>query len=200
MEEQMIKSKKLFIAFGVFMVASMVLAACAPAATAPPPETIVETVVVTEIVEGEPVEVVQVVTPTPEPEGPRTLVICQGQEPDTLWLYGGNMLAAAHINEMIYDGFDNGPYGGMDQVNFGYEPVIMEKIPSLADGDAVLGSATAGEGDSVVNATGDVVVLDPAADPPIMLIPAGGTAADAVEYTGGDVELDQMVVTFKLRH
>jgi peptide/nickel transport system substrate-binding protein len=31
-----------------------------------------------------------------------------------------------------------------------------------------------------------------------MLIPAGGTAADAFEYTGGDVELDQMVVTFKL--
>jgi peptide/nickel transport system substrate-binding protein len=115
-----------------------------------------------------------------------------------MWLYGGSTIAAAHIQEMIYDGFDNGPYGGMDQLNFGYEPVIMKKIPNLADGDALLGTATAGEGDSVVNAAGDVMVLDPAADPPIMLIPAGGTPVDAFEYTGGDVELDQMVVTFKL--
>ena len=194
----MFNSKKLVIAFGFLLVASMVLAACAPAATAPPPETIIETVVVTEIVEGEVVEVVQVVTPTPEPEGPRTLVICQGQEPDTLWLYGGSMLAAAHINEMIYDGYDNGTAGGVDLTNFGYEPVIFEKLPSLADGDAVITSATASEGDAVVNAVGDVVVLDPAADPPIMLVPAGGISDDAFEYTGGDVELDQMEVTFVL--
>ncbi|MGB7094307.1 MAG: hypothetical protein WBD62_06630, partial [Anaerolineales bacterium] len=76
----MFSSKKLVIVFGVLLVASMVLAACAPAATAPPPETIIETVIVTDIVEGESVEVVQVVTPTPEPAGPKTLVICEGQE------------------------------------------------------------------------------------------------------------------------
>jgi peptide/nickel transport system substrate-binding protein len=186
------------IAFGIFMVASLILTACAPAATAPPPESIVETLVVTEVVEGELVEVVQVVTQTPEPEGPRTLVICQGQEPDTLWAYGGSMLAAAHINEMIYDGYKPGVAGGFDLINFGYEPVILEKLPSLADGDAVIETTTASEGDSVVNATGDVVVLDPAADPPILLIPSGGTLEDAFEYIGGDVELDQMEVTFKL--
>ena len=77
----MFSSKKLVLVFGVLLVASMVLAACAPAATAPPPETIIETVIVTEIVEGETVEVVQVVTPTPEPIGPRTLVINHGKIP-----------------------------------------------------------------------------------------------------------------------
>ncbi|MFL7893970.1 MAG: hypothetical protein AB8I56_18080, partial [Anaerolineales bacterium] len=91
----MFSSKKLAIVFGVLLVASMVLAACAPASTATP-ETVVETVVVTEIVEGEPVEVVQVVTPTPEPEGPKTLVVCEGQEPDSNWIYGSDMLASAH--------------------------------------------------------------------------------------------------------
>jgi peptide/nickel transport system substrate-binding protein len=195
MEEQMFSSKKLFVAFGILMVASMVLAACAPAATAPPPETIIETVVVTEIVEGEPVEVVQVVTPTPEPTGPRTLVVCEGQEPDSNFIYGSDMLASAHIHELIYDGSQP---NGFNNRSFDYQAIIWEKVPSLADGDALLGSATASEGDTVVDADGVVAILDPAADPPIMLVPAGGTADDAFEYTGGDVELDQMEVTFTM--
>jgi len=196
MEEHMFSSKKLAIVFGVLMVASIVLAACAPAATAPPPETIVETVVVTEIVEGEPVEVVQVVTPTPEPEGPKTLVVCEGQEPDSNFIYGSDMLASAHIHEMIYDeananGYNNG--------SFDYQAVIWDKKPSLADGDALLISITASEGDTVVDADGNVALLDPAADPPVMLVPAGGTPDDAFVYEGGDVELDQMEVTFVLK-
>ncbi|GAH57391.1 unnamed protein product, partial [marine sediment metagenome] len=59
-------------------------------ATPEPP--IRETVVVTEIVEGTPVEVIHLVTPTPEPTGPRTLVVCMGQEPDSLFAYGTGML------------------------------------------------------------------------------------------------------------
>jgi ABC-type transport system substrate-binding protein len=129
MEELMFKSKKLFVALGALMVFSMVLAACAPAATPPPAETIVETVVVTEIVEGEPVEVVQVVTPTPEPEGPRTLVICQGQEPETLYQYGGSMLASSHIYHMIYEGITGGTGGGIDDASFSYQPIIFDKLP-----------------------------------------------------------------------
>ncbi|UCE00570.1 MAG: peptide ABC transporter substrate-binding protein [Chloroflexota bacterium] len=190
----MFNSKKLVIAFGVLLVASMVLAACAPAATAPPPETIIETVVVTEIVEGEPVEVVQVVTPTPEPEGPRTLVICQGQEPETLYVYGGSMLAASHI----YEAISEGSWGAFDSNSFAYQPTILEKIPSLADGDAVLNTVTVTDGDTVVDMDQTPVTLDAAADPPIMVVPAGGTAADAVPYEGGDFEMDQLVVTFKL--
>ncbi len=191
----MFSSKKLVIAFGLLIIASMVLAACQPAATAPPPETIVETVVVTEVVEGESVEVIQVVTPTPEPEGPKTLVVCEGQEPDSNFIYGSDMLASAHIHELIYDGSTT---NGFDNGSFDYQPVIWEKTPSLADGDALLNAVTASEGDTVVDSSGSVAVLDPAADPPVTLVPAGGTAADAFEYTGGDVELDQMVVTFSL--
>jgi peptide/nickel transport system substrate-binding protein len=190
MEEQMFSSKKLFLAFGILVVASMVLAACAPAATVEP-ETIVETIIVTEIVEGETVEVVQVVTPTPEPEGPRTLVICQGQEPETLYINQGSMLARSHVLEAVYDG----PY---DANSFAYQVTILEKLPSLADGDAVLTSVTVSDGDTVADADSNVVVLDAAADPPIMLVPAGGAPEDAVPYEGGDFELDQMIVTFAL--
>jgi len=190
MEELMFSSKKLFIAFGALMVISMVLAACAPAATAPPPETVIETVVVTEIVEGEPVEVVQVVTPTPEPEGPRTLVICQGQEPDTLYPWAGSMLAKSHILEAISEG----SYNAIDTNSFAYQGVILEKLPSLADGDAELTAVTVSEGDAVVDADGNVVSLDPAAG--IMLKPAGG--GDAVAYEGGDFEMDQLSATFTM--
>ena len=166
----MFSSKKLVIAFGLLIIASMVLAACQPAATAPPPETIVETVVVTEVVEGEPVEVIQVVTPTPEPEGPKTLVVCEGQEPDSNFIYGSDMLASAHIHELIYDGSTT---NGFDNGSFDYQPVIWEKTPSLADGDALLNAVTASEGDTVVDSSGSVAVLDPAADPPVTLVPAG---------------------------
>jgi len=186
----MFSSKKLVLVFGVLLVASMVLAACAPAATAPPPETIVETVIVTEIVEGEPVEVVQVVTPTPEPTGPRTLVICQGQEPETLYQYGGSMLAQSHILEAISEG----SWSGIDSNSFAYQGIILEKLPSLADGDAAITVVTVTDGDTVVDAIGEPVTLDAAAG--IMLTPAGG--GDAVAYEGGDFEMDQLSATFVL--
>jgi peptide/nickel transport system substrate-binding protein len=194
MEKQMFNSKKLVIAFGFLLAASMVLAACAPAATAPPPETIIETVIVTEFVEGESVEVVQVVTPTPEPTGPRTLVICQGQEPDTLYRYGGTMLAQSHILEAIA----GGSWLAYDTNSFAYQPTILEKLPSLADGDAVLTTVTVSEGDTVVDFNQEIVALDAAADPPIMIVPAGGSRPDAVAYEGGDFEMDQVSATFVL--
>ena len=62
---------RLSIILGVLVTASMILGACAPAAT-PETITIVETVIVTEIVEGEVVEIIKTeiveVIVTPEPE------------------------------------------------------------------------------------------------------------------------------------
>jgi peptide/nickel transport system substrate-binding protein len=176
---------------GVLITASIFLAACSPAPVPLPPiETIIETVVVTEIVSGEPVEIIQVVTPTPEPEGPRTLVICQGQEPDTLYPWAGAMLAKSQILEAISEG----SWNGIDTNSFSFQGVILEKLPSLADGDAVISVVTVSEGDIVVDANGDVVSLDAAAG--IMLIPAGG--GDPVLYEGGDFDLDQLSARFTL--
>ncbi len=178
------------IVFGVLMGASFALTACSPAPPIPTIETIVETVVVTEIVAGEQVEVIQVVTPTPEPEGPRTLVICQGQEPDTLYPWAGTMLAKSQILEAISEG----SWTGIDTNSFSFQGVILEKLPSLADGDATLSVVTVSEGDLVVDVNGDVVTLDESAE--IMLFPAGG--GDPIVYEGGEFELDQLSATFKL--
>jgi peptide/nickel transport system substrate-binding protein len=188
----MFQSKKLAMVLGLLMVASFVLAACQPAATSAP-ETVVETVVVVEEVAGE--TVVQVVTATPEPvvEEPapeRTLVICMGQEPETLYTYGGSMLAMSSVLQAIYDG----PW---DDRSFDYQAVIIEKMPSLADGDALIQGVEVNAGDPIVDDGGNPATLEAG----VLYRPSGCNSADcAVEYAEGDgaVMVDQMVVTFKL--
>ena len=166
---------------------AITMTACGPEATTPEP--ILETVVVTEIVEGTPMTVIHLVTPTPEPSGPRTLVICMGQEPDSLFLFGTGMLSAAHVMEAIYDF----PF---DHRDFAYQPVILEKLPNLADGDAYFEVVTVNEGDAVVDAAGNVVTLESNADPPIMLASPG--RGEPFPYDGDLVELEQLTATFKL--
>lgn len=189
----MFRTKNLFLAMSLLMVASFVLAACQPQAT-PETITVVETVVVTEIIEGEAVEVI--VTTTPEPtaeptEAPdRTLVVCIGQEPDTLYSYGGSMLAASQVLEAVYD-------GPIDNRSFDYQAVILEKLPSLADGDAVIQSVEVQPGDPMVDNDANPTTLAAG----VKYRPSGCNAADcAVEYADGDgaVMMDQLVVTFKM--
>jgi peptide/nickel transport system substrate-binding protein len=188
----MFRTKNLFLALSLLMVASFVLAACQPASTATP-QTIVETVVVIETVEGEAVEVI--VTATPEPTAvveaqPRTLVVCIGQEPDTLYANGGSMLASSQVWEAIYD-------GPIDNRSFDYQAVIIEKMPSLADGDAVIQTIEVNAGDTIVDNDANPATLAAG----VVYRPSGCTSADcALTYADGDgaVMLDQLVVTFKL--
>ena len=193
-------SKKLMIALGLLIVASIVLAACAQPTPETITETVVETVVVTEVVEKEGETVIETVIVTVEPEepveepmdeGPRTLVICQGQEPDQLYQYGGSMLAASHVMEAIRDG----GVAGYDANSFGYQAVMLEKLPSLADGDAVIQQVAVTAGDTIIDTDGNIVELAEG----VMYRPAGCTNADcAVAYEGGDVEMDQIQATFKI--
>jgi len=96
--------KSIFLALSFLALLALALAACTPT-------EVVKTVVVTQevVTEGETVIQEVVVTATPEPEvpteaAPRTLVVCMGQEPDTLYVNGGNMLAASQVQQAIYDG------------------------------------------------------------------------------------------------
>ena len=131
------------------------------------------------------------VTPTPGPveEGPRELVICQGQEPSTLYVYGGSALAARHVQHAVYD-------GPIDKRTYGYQPIILQKLPSLSDGDAVIETITVETGDLAVDDALDVVTLEAG----VLVRPAGCFSSDcAVEFTGDPLEMEQMVVTFKLK-
>lgn len=175
------------ILFALFVVLALALAACAE------PTAVVETVIVTEVVEIEGETVIQEVPVTVAPpvveEGPRTLVICLGQEPDTLYPYGGSMLAASQVYAAYYD-------GPIDTRTYAYQPIILEKLPSLADGDAVINAVDVVAGDMVVNDYGDPEALAEGS----VVRPAGCRSADcAITYDGTSaLQMDQMVVNFQL--
>ena len=52
------------------------------------------------------------------------------------------------ILEAIYD-------GPVDHINYQYIPVLLEKLPSLADGDASISSVEVKEGMDLVDADGN---------------------------------------------
>jgi peptide/nickel transport system substrate-binding protein len=135
------------------------------------------------------------VTATAAPEvatevAPRTLVICLGQEPETLYINGGSMLASTQVQQAIYD-------GPIDGRSFDYQAIILEKLPSLADGDAVLQAVEVAPGESMVDSDANPTTLAAG----VVYRPSGCQDADcALTYADGDgnITIDQMVVTFKM--
>ncbi len=127
-------------------------------------------------------------TPTPVPTG---MSICIGSEPDSLFLYSGSRNQSTwSVLEGIYD-------GPMDYVQYEYLPVILEKIPNLNDGDAILSPVTVKEGMEIVDVDGNLQTLQKG----VTFLPAGCSSSEcAVPYTGtGEVQMDQLVVTYKLK-
>lgn len=119
----------------------------------------------------------------------RSLTVCLGEEPNTLYPYGSLNSAARSVLSAIYD-------GPIDVVEYGYEPIILEKIPNLIDGDAQVSSVTVNAGDQVVDAKGDLVLLAAG-----MQIRPSGCRSDAcaIKYDGSSpVQMDQLVVTFTM--
>ncbi len=140
--------KKTILVLGLLVIAAMVLAACQPAA--PTPETVIETVIETVVVEKEGETVIETVVvekevevpveaEMPDEPMPDTLVACIGQQPDTLYVWGGTMLAASQVYEAIYE-------TPIDENTFSYEATFLEKLPSLADGDAELVACNSSRG------------------------------------------------------
>lgn len=126
--------------------------------------------------------------PTPLPE-PRSLTVCLGEEPSTLYPYGGLSSAARSVLSAVYD-------GPMDVSGYRHEAVILEKVPDLEDGDAQVSPLNVSAGDTVVDSSGAVVTLDAG----VRVRPSGCRSDScAVNYDGSSqVQMDQMVVTFTL--
>ncbi|MEO7841387.1 MAG: ABC transporter substrate-binding protein, partial [Anaerolineales bacterium] len=126
------------------------------------------------------------ITPTP---APRSLTVCLGEEPNTLYPYGNLNSAARSVLSALYD-------GPMDVVEYGYEPIILEKIPNLDDGDAQVSPITVSAGDQVVDSSGNLVTLDSG----IRIRPSACRSDDcAITYDGSStIQMDQLVVTFTM--
>ncbi len=144
----------------------------------------VETVVVTS-----PPEVVTA-TPTPAPTTAE-LVICQEGEPETLYLYASSA-AARHVLEAIYD-------GPIDHRNYAFQPVILDGLPSLEEGDAYFDPIVVQEGDRVVDVNGRVVELTAG----VQVLPRH-TCVDLANpdcvatFDGTPIEMERMVVSWQL--
>ena len=162
---------------------ALLLTACN--ASVPP---IVQTVVVTQAV----TPVVQLVTPTPPPSPPPTLQVCVGPEPGSLYLYSPQINQVGYtILEALYD-------GPIDMYAYGYRAVALEELPTLANGGARLEPATVSLGEPIVDADGQVTVLQPG----VRYRPSGCFSQDCTQALPDDATqavLDRLVVTFRLR-
>jgi peptide/nickel transport system substrate-binding protein len=98
------------------------------------------------------------------------------------------MLVANSVMEAIYD-------GPIDHLGYGYQPVILEKLPSLADGDARLEPVLVQAGDRVVADSGEVVPLAEG----LLIRPYGCNRSDcAVIFDGMPIEMGQLSADFSL--
>jgi peptide/nickel transport system substrate-binding protein len=130
------------------------------------------------------------VVPTPIPALPRTLTICLGEEPNTLYPFGDPNAAARSVLAAI----DEGP---IDAISYDYQPVILQKLPSLQDGDAQIVSASVNAGSTLVDADGKLTALAAGTR-----VRPSGCRADGctITYDGvSSLQVDQMIVTFHLR-
>ena len=157
-----------------------------PEIATPTLESIAETTgaetetIVTELVE------LPVPTPTSVPAtNSKDLIICMGQEPDTLYPYGSSMLASTAVQHAIFE-------NNMTTLSFDYQAQGLEKIPSLADGDARLVSVGVSGGDIVVAADGNLVIVEPG----IVLTNSEG---EDVTFDGTPIIMQQLAVDFTLK-
>lgn len=107
--------------------------------------------------------------PTPYARRPKTLTIALRREPKSLYPLGENSLETRHIFQALFD-------GPVDHRAYAYQPVILEKLPSLDDGDAQLIEVEVTAGDLIVDERGGIG-----------------------EYAGRKKTLPQLVVTFRLK-
>ncbi|HEY72350.1 MAG: hypothetical protein DRI81_00060 [Chloroflexi bacterium] len=124
-------------------------------------------------------------TPTSPSLPLKEFTVCQAFEPNTLFIYGGPSRAARNVLEAVYD-------GPIDSRAYQPQPVTLEKLPSLDDGDIAVYTVEVEEGNRVADVNEGVVDLLPGAT-------VYNAAGQEVTFESGVVTMTQMMVTFTLR-
>lgn len=129
-------------------------------------------------------------TPTATPIPERLLTICLGQEPSSLYMYNGNGHAMWSVLEAIYD-------GPIDTRDYRPVPVILERIPSLENGDASIQAMPLVAGDRVIDTNGKVVDLVKG----VTVFPSGCSEAScAVTWDGTSaISVDRLIANFRIK-
>ena len=130
------------------------------------------------------------IPPTPTPIPPTELTVCLGSEPESLFPYSANSADAKLVMQAIFD-------GPIDMINEEPAPVILEKIPNLADGSAYFTPVGVAAGDVVISTAGYLVSLQAG----VQVFPTGCTSpACAVTWDGvTPIQMDQLTVNYKLK-
>ena len=114
------------------------------------------------------------------------LTLCLSSEPQSLYLYARPEPGREHILAALYD-------GPIDSHDYQYQPVLLTKLPSVADGDAVINRVVVNTGDTIVDSLGRVVTLAQG----VSLAQLDGATTT---FSGsGPVSVPQMVVTFHVK-
>ena len=127
--------------------------------------------------------------PTATNTPPRSLVVCLGQEPSSLYLYGGVSESAWSVLEALYD-------GPVDYVGYQAQPVILDGFPDFENGNAYYQAVTLQEGNLILDMKGELAALEPG----MRLMPSGCLDSScAIEWDGStELQMDQLVLKFKL--
>ena len=135
------------------------------------------------------IEPTETLVPTPTLEPPSVLTVCMGQEPSSLFLYGDTSASARGILQSIYDG----PF---DKINGRVDPVILQQIPSLANGDAELRLVEVQPGTIIMDTLGNWVSLQEG----VNYRPSGCLNSECAQIYEGDqsISMDELVVRFRL--
>lgn len=130
-------------------------------------------------------------SPTSTQAVPLTLSICTGEFPESLFPYDGSV---SRTKTNIYAMIQENPF---EMVDGKLQAVILDKVPSQTDGDLRLESILVQEGQIVVDAWGDLVVLKPG----VLVKPSSCLKSDcAITWDGVEsLEMDRMVVDYRLR-
>ena len=126
-------------------------------------------------------------TPTPMP---RTLTICLGQEPDSLYPYG----TVSPVSQIILNAIFN---GSLNRVGDHLTTAILEKVPGVESGEVTLEPANVNNGDEVVDADGNLVSLTTG----VNVFPHGCTSAECVLVWDGTspLQMDKLKIDFRLK-
>ena len=119
----------------------------------------------------------------------RTLTICLGYEPDSLYPYAASSQAAKDVLQAIYD-------GPVDKLDGQAVPVILTSIPNLENGGVVYEPVSVTTGDMVMDSSGDAVSLQAGTK----VFPSGCAQSACIVAWDGEspLMLDQPGATFEL--
>ncbi len=167
--------------WGPILALSLLLAACGPAAPAP-------------AATGTPQPAQTATQPAPAETAtatpaPRSLVICLGQEPNTLYPYGSSSRSMWSVLEAVYD-------GPIDTRGFSAQPVILKNVPDLTNGGAKIEPVDVQGGEEVVDANGSLVTLTAGTQ----VLPSGCSGPEcALTWDGVSAfKMDHLTLTYSL--